>query len=83
VLGEVVNPGAVPYRENMTILDVLLEVGGLTEFASGNRSKLVRNTNGEPDETRIRLDNLLNKGDLGENINVRPGDVVVVPEAIF
>lgn len=83
VLGQVGNPGTVPYRERMTLLDVLLEVGGLTEFAAGNRAKLVRTTDGRSRETRIRLDNLLNRGDLGENTEMQPGDVIVVPEAIF
>jgi polysaccharide export outer membrane protein len=83
VLGEVQNPGPVPYRERMTLLDVLLEVGGLTEFASGNRSKLVRTVDGKAEETRVRLDRLLNRGDLSENLEVRPGDVVVVPASVF
>ena len=83
VLGEVQEPGPVPYRESMTLLDVLLEVGGLTEFASGNRSKLVRTVEGKPEETRVRLDRLLNRGDLSENLEVRPGDVVVVPASVF
>lgn len=83
VLGQAVNPGSVPYRERMTLLDVMLEVGGLTEFASGNRSKLVRTVDGESEERRIKLDDLLNRGDLDENLAVRPGDVIVIPESIF
>lgn len=83
VLGQVRNPGAVPYRERMTLLDVMLEVGGLTEFASGNRSRLVRTVDGETEERRVRLDRLLNRGDLSENIVMQPGDVIVVPEAVF
>jgi len=83
VLGQVVNPGSVAYRDGMTLLDVLTEVGGLTEFASGNRAKLVRGKDGKSDEQRVRLDNLLNKGDLEENLEVRPGDVIVIPEAVF
>ena len=83
VLGQVQNPGSVPYRENMTLLDVLLEVGGLTEFAAGNRSKLRRTVDGRSSETRIRLDNLMNRGDLDENTDMQPGDVIVVPEAVF
>ncbi len=83
VLGQAVNPGTVPYRERMTLLDVMLEVGGLTEFAAGNRSRLVRAVDGKSDEKRIRLDNLLNRGDLDENLLVQPGDVIVIPEAIF
>jgi len=83
VLGQAIKPGAVPYRDRMTLLDVMLEVGGLTEFAAGNRSKLVRNMDGKSDEQRVRLDDLLNKGDLGENLEVKPGDVIVIPEAVF
>ena len=83
VLGQVENPGTVPYREGMTLLDVLLEVGGLTEFASGNRAKLIRTRDGQSNESRLRLDNLLNRGDLGENMAVQPGDVISVPEAVF
>ncbi|HMB71945.1 MAG TPA: SLBB domain-containing protein, partial [Gammaproteobacteria bacterium] len=81
---QAINPGAVPYRDRMTLLDVMLEVGGLTEFAAGNRARLVRNDNdGKADERRVRLDDLLNKGDLGENLPVQPGDVIVIPEALF
>lgn len=83
VLGQVVNPGTVSYRERMTVLDVILEVGGLTDFASGNRSKLVRAVDGQTQERRLRLDDLLEDGDLDENLVVQPGDVIVVPEAIF
>jgi polysaccharide export outer membrane protein len=83
VLGQAVNPGVVAYRDRMTLLDVMLEVGGLTEFASGNRARLVRKVDGKNEETRIRLDNLLNKGDLDENFVVQPGDVIVIPEAVF
>lgn len=83
VLGAVVNPGSVPFRDRLTLLDVLLEVGGMTEFASGNRTKLVRTVDGKTDERRVRLDNLLNRGDLSENVLMQPGDVIVVPEAIF
>ena len=83
VLGQVVKPGPITYRDRMTLLDVLLEVGGLTEFAAGNRAKLIRNTDDGTTEERVKLDNLLNRGDLGENRFVEPGDVLVVPEAIF
>jgi polysaccharide export outer membrane protein len=83
VLGQAVNPGAVPYRDRMTLLDVLIEAGGLTEFAAGNRSKLLRTVDGEQTETRVKLDRLVNRGDLSENRPVQPGDVIVIPEAIF
>lgn len=83
VLGEVMKPGAVPYRERMTLLDVMLQVGGLTEFAAGNRSKLIRTVNGKRQVFRVRLDKLLNHGDLSENMPVKPGDVITVPKALF
>lgn len=83
VLGQVDKPGSIPYRERMTLLDVMLEVGGLTRFAAGNRSKLVRTVDGETQEHRVRLDRLLNRGDLKENMLVQPGDVIIVPEAVF
>jgi polysaccharide export outer membrane protein len=83
VLGEVMMPGAVPYRERMTLLDVMLQVGGLTEFAAGNRSKLIRTVDGKRKVFRVRLDKLLNHGDLSQNMPVEPGDVVTVPKALF
>jgi polysaccharide export outer membrane protein len=66
----------------MTLLDVIVEVGGLTQFAAGNRSRVVRAVNGEAQETRVRLDDLL-RGKIKENMPMRPGDVVIIPEARF
>jgi polysaccharide export outer membrane protein len=83
VLGQVVNPGPIPYRDGMTLLDVVLEAGGLAPFAAGNRSKLSRTVEGRPVEMRIKLGRLLEKGDLRQNMPVRPGDIIVVPEAVF
>jgi polysaccharide export outer membrane protein len=83
VLGQAVRPGAVPFRERMTLLDVMLEVGGLTKFAAGNRAHVVRNVDGRSVEKRVRLDNLLNRGKIEENIPMEPGDIVIVPEAVF
>jgi polysaccharide export outer membrane protein len=82
VLGQATRPSSVPYREGMTLLDVLIEVGGLTQFAAGNRSRLVRTVDGRSQETRIRLDDLI-QGELDKNVAMRPGDVVIIPEAIF
>lgn len=82
ILGEVANPGSVPYRERMTLLDAAIEAGGLTDFAAGNRARLVRTVDGESREMRVRLEDLL-EGELDENLLLRPGDIVVVPEAIF
>jgi polysaccharide export outer membrane protein len=83
VIGEVVQPETLRYRVDMTALDVMLAVGGLTEFAAGNRAKLVRIVDGEQKEYRLRLDDLLDDGDLSANVAMRPGDVLVVPESFF
>ena len=84
VVGQAAQPMALSYREQMTLLDVMIEVGGLTDFAAGNRSKVVRKTpDGRSEEYRVRLDDLLNDGDMSQNIQMRPGDVVVIPESFF
>lgn len=83
IVGQVTNPQALAYREGMTVMDAVLAVGGLTPFAGGNRAKLIRTENGSPKETKIRLSDLLNKGDLSQNLALRPGDVIVVPESRF
>jgi polysaccharide export outer membrane protein len=83
VLGQVAKPGAVPYRDKMTLLDAIIEVGGLTKFAAGNRARLVRTVDGRSEETRVRLDDLVNRGRVDKNVALRPGDVIIVPEAVF
>jgi polysaccharide export outer membrane protein len=67
----------------MTVLDVVIAVGGLGEFAAGNRSKIVRRVNGEPVEYRVKLDDLINKGDIRQNVAIQPGDILIIPEAFF
>jgi polysaccharide export outer membrane protein len=84
VIGEVVNPQSVPYREGLTVLDVVLAAGGLTEFAAGNRAKLVRkNADGKSTEIKVRLESLVRKGKMSENVDVQPGDVLIVPESFL
>ena len=83
VVGQAQNPQALRYRDGMTVLDVIIAVGGLGDFAAGNRAKLIRKTNGNPVEYRIRLGDLINKGDIGQNIEMQPGDVLIIPEAYF
>ena len=83
VLGQAAQPKAVPYRERMTLLDVMIEVGGLTKFAAGNRSKVVRTVNGKTKDIHVRLDDLVNRGRVKENIPMQPGDIVIIPEAVF
>ena len=83
IIGQVTNPQAVAYREGMTVLDAVLAVGGLAEFAAGNRAKIVRTQDGKTTEIKVKLDALVNKGDMKQNVALRPGDVLVVPESIF
>lgn len=83
VVGQAVNPRAVAYRSGMTVLDLIIEVGGLSQFAAGNRAKLIRERDGKVQEIRVRLSDLLNKGRVSENIALAPGDILVVPETLF
>ena len=83
VIGQVVNPQSVPFREGMRVLDVILAAGGLTEFAAGNRGKIVRKVDGKDTELRVKVDDLVNKGAMKYNLELRPGDVVVVPQSFF
>jgi polysaccharide export outer membrane protein len=83
VIGQVKAPQPVAYREGMTLLDLLQSVGGLTDFAAGNRAKITRKENGKDITIKVRLNDLLTKGKMSENIPLRPGDVLFVPEALF
>ena len=83
VIGAAAQPRAIPYRANMTVLDVMIAVGGLTEFASGNRATLVRVVNDQPKRFRVRLQDLLEDGDISANVPVLPGDILIVPESFF
>jgi polysaccharide export outer membrane protein len=83
VIGQVKIPQSLPYRDGMTVLDAVLAVGGLSQFAAGNRARLVRAENGKQSEIKIKLDALLNDGDMKQNLALRPGDVLVVPETRF
>jgi polysaccharide export outer membrane protein len=84
VIGEVTSPQALPYREGLTALDAVLAVGGLTQFASGNRAKIVRKgPDGKETVIKVRLDALVRKGKVSENVALRPGDVLIVPASVF
>ncbi len=83
VIGQVTKPGSLPYRAGMKVLDAVLAVGGLTQFASGNRAKVVRTVDGHEQQLHVKLDALVNKGDMSQNLDLRPGDVLVVPESLF
>lgn len=85
VTGAVRQPVSVPFRPGMTVLDAVLAAGGVTEFAASDRSELYRKT-GQGDATtmhRVRLDRILNHGELATNFSVAPGDVITVPERVF
>ncbi len=83
VVGEAAVPSAIPYRNDMTLLDVIIAVGGLTEFAAGNRASIVRNVNGSQSQLKVRLDDLIKRGDLTANTRVAPGDILIIPESLF
>ncbi|MFK8053039.1 MAG: XrtA/PEP-CTERM system exopolysaccharide export protein [Woeseiaceae bacterium] len=83
VVGQAAQPQSLAYRDGMTLLDLIISVGGLSEFAAGNRAKIVRKVSGEEQVIRVRLDDLLNKGDLDQNVRIRPGDVLIIPESFF
>lgn len=85
VVGSTEQPSSLPYRANMTVLDAMIAVGGLSEFASGNRAKLLRidRESGEQAEYRLRLADLLKRGDASANVMLRPGDTIIIPESRF
>jgi polysaccharide export outer membrane protein len=83
IIGQVAKPQAIAYREGMTVLDAVLAVGGLGQFAAGNRARLMRKVDGKPKEIRIKLGALVNDGDMAQNIALLPGDVLVIPETRF
>lgn len=83
VVGAATNPQAIPYRANMTLLDVMIQVGGLTEFAAGDRATLIRVVDGEQQEFDANLDSLIRDGEISANAAVRPGDVLIIPETFL
>jgi len=83
VVGQVQHPSALPYREGMRVLDAILAVGGLTQFASGNRARIVRTENGKETVIHVKVADLVNSGDVRQNALLKPGDVLVVPQSMF
>lgn len=81
VVGEATEPRSVPYKKHMTLLDLMIDVGGMTEFASGNQSVLIRTENNSLNSYGIRLDDLLKEGDISANLNLMPGDIVIITES--
>jgi polysaccharide biosynthesis/export protein len=85
VVGATEKPASLPYRANMTLLDAMIAVGGLSEYAAGNRARLIRfdKASGKQKEFAVRLADLLRKGDSGANVMLMPGDVIIIPESTF
>lgn len=83
VIGEAAKPQALNYREKMSMVDLMIQVGGLTDFAAGNKAYILRNVNGKQEKLGVRLESLLKDGDIDANVDVLPGDVLVIPESLF
>ena len=83
VIGQAARPQALPYRRDMSLMDVLITVGGITEFAAGNKASIIRNVDGKQEKLKVRLDDLIRGGDISANMPMRPGDVLVIPESFF
>lgn len=83
VIGEAAQPQAINYTQHMTLLDVMIQVGGLTEFADGNDAVLVRIEDGQQKQYGIMIDELLKDGEISANIDMLPGDIIIIPEAWF
>jgi polysaccharide export outer membrane protein len=83
VVGEAAKPQALNYREKMSVVDLMIAVEGLTEFAAGNKAYILRTVKGKQERIGVRLDDLMKGGDITANVEMRPGDVLVVPESLF
>ena len=83
VIGEAGNPRAINYRKNMTLLDVMIQVGGLTTFAAGNDASIIRVINKKQQQFSLRLDDLIRDGDISANVDILPGDIIIIPETWF
>ena len=83
VIGEAAKPQALAYRENMTLLDVMIAVGGITDFAAGNKASILRIEGGKTRQFGVLLTDLIRGGDLSANVEMRPGDVLIIPQSFF
>lgn len=83
VIGEAVQPRAIPYSASMTALDVMIAVGGLTKYADGERAVLVRTVNGKQQSYQVHLDSLVRDGDVSQNVAMQPGDILIIPQRFF
>jgi polysaccharide biosynthesis/export protein len=83
VIGEAAQPRAIAYRTDMTVLDAMIEVGGLTRYAAGNDSVIVRTTGGKQNTYSVHLDDLIRGGDVASNVALQPGDILIIPQRLF
>jgi polysaccharide export outer membrane protein len=83
VIGEAAQPRALPYRADMTLLDVMIAVGGLTRYAAGNDSLIIRTAQGEQNTYSVHLNSLIRDGDIESNVALRPGDILIIPQRLF
>lgn len=85
IVGATEKPASIPYRANMTLLDAMISVGGLSEYAAGNKARLVRfnRETGKQQEYQVRIGDLLKRGDSKANVMLSPGDVIIIPESMF
>jgi polysaccharide export outer membrane protein len=85
VIGATEKPASIPYRANMTLLDAMIAVGGLSQYAAGNKAKLIRHDRdtGAQSEYQLHIADLLKRGDSSANVSLQPGDVIIIPESMF
>jgi polysaccharide export outer membrane protein len=83
VIGQATKPQAVAYKENMSLLDLMIQVGGLGQYAAGNRASIIRKVNGIQQEFKVRIEDLIEGADISANVNVLPGDILIIPESFF
>ena len=85
IVGATARPASIPYRANMTLLDAMIAVGGLSEYAAGDRARLIRvdRATGQQREYDLRIASLLRRGDIRANVRLEPGDVIIIPESMF
>lgn len=83
VIGQATKPQALNYREHMSLIDLMIDVGGITDFAAGNKAYILRTVDGKQQRLGVRLDDLVNGGDISADVPILPGDVLVIPESFF
>ena len=84
VIGEATDPEAIPYRDGMTLLDVMIATKGLTKYAAGNRAVIIRrDADGKQETIHVQLNDLLKDGDISQNVDMQPGDTLIIPQSWF